>query len=248
MPWIRSGINRLTPRVIWQPRPEIPRTLDLLRPGAVVVDIGAGGRRVAPTVVALDFVPFVGTNVIADVHRLPFRDGSVDAVFCTGTLEHVEDPIKVVKGIHCILRVGGIVHLEVPFLQPFHADPVDYWRWTLDGLRLFAARYGFEEIRSGTHLGRQSAMNELVIGYIQSWFRNRYVRKGLDVLLSCLLFPLRYLDALEVGCPHPFASGVFFVGRKCPLRSHPKRRAAMLAKAASAYGTSPVSRTVSGRA
>ena len=214
MPWTRSGIDRLTPQVIWQPRPEIPRTLELLRPRAVVADIGAGGRRVAPNVVAVDFVPFAGTNVVADVHRLPFRERSVDAVICTGTLEHVQDPARVVEEIRRILRVGGVVHLEVPFLQPFHADPVDYWRWTLDGLRLFAARYGFEEIRSGTHLGRQSAMNELIIGYIQSWFLNRYVRKGISVALSFLLFPLRYVDALDVGCQDPFASGVFFVGRR----------------------------------
>ena len=32
-------------------------------------------------------------------------------------------------------------------MQPYHRDPEDYWRWTLDGLRLFAKKHGFEEIR-----------------------------------------------------------------------------------------------------
>ncbi len=211
MPWVRTGVNRLVPRVTWQPHPEVPRTLELIPPEGVIVDVGAGGRRITPQVVAVDFIPFAGTDVIADVHQLPFRDGSVHAVVCTGTLEHVEDPARVVAGMRRILREGGIIHLEVPFLQPFHADPEDYWRWTLDGLRLFATRLGFEEIRSGAHLGRQSAINELVIGYFQSWFRNRYFRKGVDIVLSFLFFPLRYLDILGA---REFASAVFFVGRR----------------------------------
>ena len=99
-------------------------------------------------------------------------------------------------------------------MQPYHPDPVDYWRWTLDGLRLSAQQHDFEEMRSGTHLGPASAMNALMIAYGQSWFRSRVLRKGIDVVLSFLLWPFKYLDALFPQRASDMPSGVFFVGRK----------------------------------
>jgi len=57
-------------------------------------------------------------------------------------------------------------------------------------------------------------MNELVIAYWRSWFRNRHLRAVLDIVLSCLIWPLRYLDALLPRDSELMPSGVFFVGRK----------------------------------
>lgn len=162
----------------------------------------------------MDSFPFENTAIVADIHRLPFADGSVSGIFCTGTLEHVEDPCQAMSEMCRVLKPSGLIHIEVPFMQPFHPDPVDYWRWTLDGIRLFAGQHGLEEVRSGTHLGPASAMNVLVITYWQSWFRNRTIRKGVDVLLHWLLWPFKYLDALFPRDAKFMPSGVFLVARK----------------------------------
>ena len=214
MPWLKHGINRFIPSVIWQPRPQVPVTLQELPADGIILDVGAGGRQIAPQVIGVDFIPYENTGVLSDVHHLAFADESVDAVFCTGTLEHVENPLQAMKGIFRVLKPGGIVHLEVPFMQPYHPDPEDYWRWTLDGLRLFARRHGFAEVRSGVHLGPTSAMNALVIAYWQSWFRSRYIRKGIDLVLSWVLWPFKYLDAFLLNRNVDIPSGVFLVGRK----------------------------------
>ena len=214
MPWLKHGANRFIPSVIWQSQPQIPITLREMPEKGVILDLGAGGRVIAPHVLGVDRLPFPNTALVANIQELPFADNSIGGVFCTGVLEHVHDPHRAMGEMHRVLMPGGLIHLEVPFLQPYHPDPVDYWRWTLAGLRLFAQQHGFEEVRSGMHLGPTSAMNALHIAYWQSWFHSRYVRKTVDLLLSWLLWPFRYLDALSNDTRGQMASGVFVVGCK----------------------------------
>jgi SAM-dependent methyltransferase len=214
MPWIKRGINRFIPSVIWQPSPQVPITLKEMSADGIILDIGAGGRQIAPHVLGVDSIPFVNTCLVADIHNLPFVDNSVDGIFCTGTLEHVEDPHRAMSEMYRILKLNCLIHLEVPFIQPFHKDPQDYWRWTLDGLHLFARQHGFQEIRKGIHLGPTSAMNALIIAYSQSWFHSRYIRKAIDLALSWILFPFKYLDAFLNRSNKDMPAGVYYVGCK----------------------------------
>lgn len=214
MPWLRKGINRFIPSVIWQPRSQVAFTLQDLPENAITLDIGAGGRQIGSRVIGVDFIPFENTQVVSDIHNLAFADESVDAIFCTGTLEHVSNPTQALEEIHRILKRGGIVHIEVPFMQPFHRDPEDFWRWTLDGLRLFTRQHSFEEIRSGPLIGPVSAMNALIIAYFQSWFRRRYIRKCIDLFLSYILFPFKYLDFILLHKNLDMLSAIFYVGYK----------------------------------
>jgi hypothetical protein len=64
------------------------------------------------------------------------------------------------------------------------------------------------------HLGPVSALNEIIIAYFQSWFRNRYIRKGIDFTFSWLLFPFKYLDAAVPQGVGDMPSGVYLVGHK----------------------------------
>lgn len=214
MPRLKRGINRFMPSVLWQSHPPLPATLAGMPEEGVILDLGAGGRQISERIWGLDFIPFPNTRVVADIHALPFACDSVAGILCTGVLEHVEDPHQALTEMVRVLKPGALIHLEVPFMQPYHRDPQDYWRWTLDGLRLFARKHGFEEIRSGSHLRSQAAMNALLIAYWQSWFKNRYIRKGIDFVFSWLLWPLKFLDGLMPKNSPDMPSAVFFVGRK----------------------------------
>jgi ubiquinone/menaquinone biosynthesis C-methylase UbiE len=188
----------------------------MLPEGARILDVGAGGRRVTPTVTALDAVPVGGVDLVGDIHRMPIEDDAFDCVFCTGTLEHVSAPWQAVREIYRVLKPGGIVHIDVPFIQGYHADPTDYWRFTLDGLKLLCGR--FEQLDAGVHIGPSCALVWVAREWADSCARNRYISNLLLVLVAFVMAPMRYLDYLVIGSPrsHRVASAVYFRGRKPP--------------------------------
>jgi len=214
MGWRLPGILNFLPSPTVVPRDELARTLGLLAPDAKVVDVGAGGRRVTPNVVTVDAVPVPGVDLIGDIHALPMEDNTADAVICTGTLEHVRDPRRAVAELHRILKPGGIVHIDVPFIQGYHPDPTDYWRFTLDGLRLLCEE--FEELASGVHIGPSCGLVWIAREWANSVSANRVLSNLFLIPVALLTAPFKYFDYLMIRGQraHHVASAVYFRGRK----------------------------------
>ena len=212
----KKGIRGFIPSLTIQANPQISNTLARLRPGARICDVGAGGRKITNDTFTIDGFVKEGTDLVCDIHQIPLPDESFDCIFCTGTLEHVEDPHKVVSEIRRLLKSKGIVHIEVPFIQGFHADPSDYWRWTLDGLKLFCKKGGFDEMHSGVHIGPASAVTWVINQFIVTLFNKGVIHKISDAVSRILLSPIRYLDYILIKKPRSehIASAVYFVGRK----------------------------------
>jgi SAM-dependent methyltransferase len=66
---------------------------------------------------------------------LPLADASADVVFSSQVLEHVAHPDRYLTECARVLRPGGRLLLSTHGIMALHRDPVDYWRWTADGLR-----------------------------------------------------------------------------------------------------------------
>jgi SAM-dependent methyltransferase len=196
------------------PKDHIEQTLNELREGAQILDVGAGGRRIRPDVKTMDAAPLAGVDIVGDIHAMPIEDGTYDCVFCTGTLEHVQDPWQAVREIHRILKPGGIVHIDVPFIQGFHADPNDYWRFTREGLRVLCR--DFEELSCGVHIGPTCGLVWIAREWADSLTSNRYVSNLLLAGMAVTMAPLKYLDyfAIRSARSHRIASAVYFRGRK----------------------------------
>lgn len=218
MGWItvRRGLYRLLPGLTSQPRVRVSDTVARLPAGARLCDIGAGGRKITPDTFTIDGFVTDTTNLVCDIHEIPLPDSSFDAIFCTGTLEHVRNPHRVMAEIRRLLADGGLVHIEVPFLQGYHADPTDYWRWTLEGLRLFCTDAGFEEVEAGCHMGPTSTLNWIVNEYLVCLFGNGVVGNVAALCARVAGAPFLALDRLLVNRAQSLriASGIYFVGRK----------------------------------
>ncbi|MDP1806770.1 MAG: class I SAM-dependent methyltransferase, partial [Acidimicrobiales bacterium] len=95
--------------------------------GRTIVDLGCGPgwyadafRAAGARVVALDgdadeVVRPDGTRgsaLVGDAGRLPLPDRSVDAVFCSNMLEHVQDTSGVVAEVARVLRPGGWAYIS----------------------------------------------------------------------------------------------------------------------------------------
>jgi 2-polyprenyl-3-methyl-5-hydroxy-6-metoxy-1,4-benzoquinol methylase len=71
-----------------------------------------------------------GVDMIEDVHRLSFPNGSADWVICFDTLEHVYDPLLAMKELLRILAPDGIILISSVMNFQIHDYPGDYWRFT----------------------------------------------------------------------------------------------------------------------
>ncbi len=70
-----------------------------------------------------------------------------DIVICEQVLEHVVDPITATRNLFGLLRPGGYLIVNTPFLVRIHRIPGDYWRFTPDGMRILLAQAGFKDIQ-----------------------------------------------------------------------------------------------------
>jgi SAM-dependent methyltransferase len=232
---IQASWLRRVARVLYPPMPTlnvIPAAVlgdirtALFRPGNVVLNIGSGGlsgcgRRLwmepdvsRCRVIHMDLGDGESVNLRGDAHVLPFSDGSLDAVIMQAVLEHLAEPRTAIAEARRVLRPGGVLYVEMPFLQGFHADPHDYQRYTLQGLRRRLA--GFEELASGVSVGPFCTLVWLLRDGFSSCFRNRLLYAVSRTLAGWMLGPLRYLDYLArySAAAERLANEYYFLCRK----------------------------------
>jgi ubiquinone/menaquinone biosynthesis C-methylase UbiE len=65
-------------------------------------------------------------DVFCDGHEVPFRDGVYDAVMTSAVLEHVLYPERVASEISRVLKIGGVLYSELPFMQQVHEGAYDF--------------------------------------------------------------------------------------------------------------------------
>jgi SAM-dependent methyltransferase len=186
------------------------------RPGTIILNLGSKSINLGPNVLNLDICAYPGVHAVGDGHHLPFRDGSVGGVVITSVLEHVAVPSVVVCEVARVLRVGGEVYAEVPFMQPFHPDPRDYQRYTVTGLdRLFE---DFEITERGVCVGPHSALAWILSEYvaIMLCLGSHWAYKLLVRAFRIIFTPLIWLDFLFERNPYSLtlASSYFLVGLK----------------------------------
>ena len=113
-----------------------------------------------------------GVDLVADAHDLHMvEDDSVDGVMIVNTLQHVHHPHRVTSEAFRVMKPGGVLYVNVPFVFPFHEDPNDFHRFSYDGLKVLCVRdqidagifyivvsdEGFHTVAEGDGLGGSSS-------------------------------------------------------------------------------------------
>jgi SAM-dependent methyltransferase len=126
-------------------------------------------------------------SAVGDVRDLPFRDGSFDAIYSMGTIEHFADTERAVVEMARVLKPGGHAIVGVPnrhdpFLRPLLAT-------ALQAVGLYG--YGYEK------------------SYSRRTLRQMLERAGLAVVAeTAILFIPGWLRMLDLACHawcRPFA-------------------------------------------
>ncbi len=150
--------------------------------------------------VNLDIRRAPGVDVVADAHRLPFRNDVFRRVECDAVLEHVAGPETVMRELERVAEPGGVIHVVVPFCHPFHECPHDFRRFTPDGLRLLGSR--LEPLSEGWRTGPAATWLVVTLEFVKLLLPWRWWRAAAHGFFGWLLFPVRYLDLFLLRSPY----------------------------------------------
>lgn len=240
-PWLLRLVNAVRPPLPydrhgrWRAQRTFEMEIGRAHPaGSVVIDVGAGENSdqelaglsagFRQRLIRTDIARGSRIGFVSDAHRLPVRDGSVDGIIIQGVVEHVARPWVVAQEIIRVLKPGGLVYCDAPFVQWYHEDPNDYYRFTEDGLKqLFE---GCTYLESGVSIGPIGAAVGVWREVIPSLFSQRHVYWSLKWLIAWVSFPLVFFDVLYRDRPRAktIALGVYLIARKPQIACQPNAR------------------------
>lgn len=187
--------------------------------GEYGLDLGGGARRLHPRLINLDLADVAEADIVATADRLPFRDGTLALVVAQEVFEHLPDPQATLAEIFRVLKPGGAVYLQTPWMLGWHSGPQDFWRFSQEGMaKLFGAGWRVEEVAPS--LGHGSGFYRVAVEYAAVtasgiWGRLYLPAKAAAALM---LIPFRWADALSARAPeaHRIAGGFYAIARKHP--------------------------------
>ena len=79
----------------------------------------------------------------ADIRELPFADGSFDAVYTMGTIEHIDEYVLAIDEVRRVLRPGGLAIIGVPHKWNLFLRPALVWLLDRFGKYAYAPEKSF---------------------------------------------------------------------------------------------------------
>ena len=160
----------------------------------IILDIGCGTKpyndlfqEKSESYIGVDLQKSPDLDILCSAEKLPFKNNSVDLVFSSQVLEHVENPNLVINEMHRVLKDKGVVVLSTHGIWNKHTD-YDYWRWTDRGLlKIFSQ---FKDVKIKCNGGTVLCFFQILNLYIA------FFPIGKKVLWSCSNVLGRILDKI----------------------------------------------------
>jgi SAM-dependent methyltransferase/uncharacterized protein YbaR (Trm112 family) len=191
--------------------------LQSLSDAQVVVEVGCGNMTLDdPCIIRMDVALTPHVDLVADVHALPFREGTVDFLFGLAVLEHLRNPFEAAASIHRVLKPGGYVYGEANFVFAYHGYPQHFFNISVHGLAEVFARFRALRVGVAPYQMPSFAIESVIQTYLASFRGERPAERRFAELLRLVLkHPLhRYDDALDARDVFRTAAGGYFFGMK----------------------------------
>ena len=155
-------------------------------------------------------------DIFCDAQELPFADESFDGVVTTAVIEHVMKPWVVAEEITRVVKEGGFVYSEAPFLLGVHEGAYDFTRFTLGGHRALFRR--FREVEAGAVAGPGTSLVWAATGVAESVFLQRRLAQLANATIRVAIGWIKHIDRWIAKRPRAedFASCTYFWGTKTP--------------------------------
>lgn len=175
-----------------------------------VLNAGSAGARPSTRCINVDIQSKPGVDLVADIHDLPpLYEAQFEAIVCNAVLQYCKDPHKVASEFKRVLKPGGLLFVDAPWVQPFCPDTPDLFRFSEDALRMIFA--DFEILALGPSIRPGSAFLYLGHDIAGSATGNRYVDFVLRGLVTLALSPFAWLRTAEES---KTCGAFYLIGRK----------------------------------
>jgi SAM-dependent methyltransferase len=140
-------------------------------------------------------------DFISGADEIPVADGSFEVILCTEVLEHVSEPIAVVREFGRILAPGGRLILTAPLGSGIHQEPYHFYGgYTPYWYRRFLTDAGFGSIEIAANAGSFRHVAQETIRFVQMT-RPFSLSAPWYVQLLWTPFWLAFAPILAIGVP-----------------------------------------------
>ena len=162
-------------------------------------------------------------NILIDsATKLPIMNDCADIVFLNSVLEHINEPLDVLRETYRILKNDGYVYIYVPFMWQEHEEPYDYFRYTRFGLQYLLEKAGFQVTFLHTAGGFYSVVGMMFLEFMDNnkriGFLGKVFRRGMNLKIVRPFYNLFFASIDRVlGTDNP-TIGFAIIGRKAVVR------------------------------
>lgn len=137
-------------------------------------------------------------DLYGDAQSLPIADDGVDHALLLDVLEHLPNPDGCLSELHRVIKPGGSLTIQVPFLYPLHDAPLDFHRWTRFGLRNAAQKHGYS-IAADVAIGHPVETAALCANIALSKSVFNWLKGGNPLAVIALVLPIVVLAVNSVA-------------------------------------------------
>ena len=159
---VRAGVDRVRQRVPMNAsrvhlEAFVGDAAGSVAPGSRVLDAGAGDSLYRDLFDGLEYEsadfkqvekPYAhDITYVCDLADLPIADDRFDLVVLTQVLEHLPEPLAVLREMRRVLKPGHEIWASCPLFYEEHEQPYDFFRYTQFALRRLFGEAGFDDVR-----------------------------------------------------------------------------------------------------
>jgi SAM-dependent methyltransferase len=188
------------------------------QPETTGLNIGSGSSKYHPRIMNLDVCPGENIDIVGTAEDIPCEDDFFDLIISQECLEHVKDPFKATKEIYRVLKKGGKLYVQLPFIIGYHPGPTDFWRFTVEGIEELTLRCNLKTLEKGIVVGGGTGYYRISVEFFAGLFSVpfNFLYKPFKLVFAFLLYPFKVADFLFKYSPQKdrIPGGYFIIVQK----------------------------------